>query len=185
MKKLICSLILASSGLFITALVPTNAKAATLTLLPVDPPTLSRPETLQKNPGDLIAFKLTLNPASSFGGVDAVHITNISEEYDSTELSRVYNRLHYKIPYGLQFSTERIIAYYFFNVDKPVKDGLADITPTVTYQVNRESIFSYTFTENSSLDVQPVPEPLTIFGTAIGLGCGVLFKRKSSKKRLS
>jgi hypothetical protein len=30
-----------------------------------------------------------------------------------------------------------------------------------------------------------VPEPLTIFGTAIGLGCGVLFKRKSSKKTLS
>jgi hypothetical protein len=30
-----------------------------------------------------------------------------------------------------------------------------------------------------------VPEPLTIFGTATALGCGVLFKRKSSKKILS
>ena len=30
-----------------------------------------------------------------------------------------------------------------------------------------------------------VPEPLTIFGTATALGCGVLFKRKSSKKTLS
>ncbi len=30
-----------------------------------------------------------------------------------------------------------------------------------------------------------VPEPLTIFGTATALGCGVLFKRKSSRKTLS
>jgi hypothetical protein len=30
-----------------------------------------------------------------------------------------------------------------------------------------------------------VPEPLTIFGTATALACGVLFKRKSSKKTLS
>jgi len=30
-----------------------------------------------------------------------------------------------------------------------------------------------------------VPEPLTVFGTATALGCGVLFKRKSSKKTLS
>ena len=35
--------------------------------------------------------------------------------------------------------------------------------------------------ENSHI----VPEPLTIFGTAIGLGCGVLLKRKSSKKKKS
>jgi len=165
--------------------IPTKANAVTLTLLPVDYPTLSQPETLQKIPGELIAFKLTLNPASSFGGVDAVHIINISEDYDSTELSFPTGRVHYKIPFGLQFSTEQVIAYYFFRVEKPVKDGLADITPTVTYQVNRETIFSYTFTENSSLDVQPVPEPLTIFGTAIGLGGGVLFKRKSSKKTVS
>ncbi len=32
--------------------------------------------------------------------------------------------------------------------------------------------------ENSHI----VPEPLTIFGTALGLGCGVLLKRNSSKK---
>ena len=32
---------------------------------------------------------------------------------------------------------------------------------------------------------EPVPEPLTIFGTATALGCGVLFKRKSSKKIVS
>jgi hypothetical protein len=30
-----------------------------------------------------------------------------------------------------------------------------------------------------------VPEPLTMFGTATALGCGVLFKRKSSKKTVS
>lgn len=33
--------------------------------------------------------------------------------------------------------------------------------------------------------VEPVPEPVTIFGTATALGCGVLFKRKSSKKTVS
>jgi hypothetical protein len=165
--------------------IPTKGNAATLTLLPVNYSILSQVDTLQKNPGDLIAFKLTLNPASSFGGVDAVHITDISEDYDSTELSRVGNRLHYKIPYGLQFSTERIIAYFFFNVDKPVKDGLADITVKVSYQVNRESVFSYTFTDNSSLDVQPVPEPLTILSAATAIGYGVILKRKSSKKTVS
>jgi hypothetical protein len=162
--------------------IPTKANAATLTLLPVDYQTLSRPETLQKKTGDLIAFALTLNPASSFGGVDAVHIINISEDYDSTELSRPAGRVHYKIGNGYQFSTEKVIAYFFFEVNKPVKDGLADITATVTYQVNRESIFSYTFTDNSSLDVQPVPEPLTILGAATALGYGVILKRKSSKK---
>jgi hypothetical protein len=30
---------------------------------------------------------------------------------------------------------------------------------------------------------EPVPEPLTIFGTAIGLGCGVLFKRNLLKRQ--
>jgi hypothetical protein len=87
-----------------------------------------------------------------------------------------------RLPYGLQFSTERIIAYFFFDVDKPVKDGLADITVKVSYQVNRESVFSYTFTDNSSLDVQPVPEPLTILSAATAIGYGVILKRKSSKK---
>ncbi|MEM6398769.1 MAG: PEP-CTERM sorting domain-containing protein [Cyanobacteria bacterium P01_D01_bin.116] len=43
------------------------------------------------------------------------------------------------------------------------------------------SNFGTTFTANVS--VEPVPEPLTIFGTATALGIGTVFKKKYSKKK--
>jgi hypothetical protein len=55
-------------------------------------------------------------------------------------------------------------------------------------QVNDSSglvIQDGTFVGSDFVTSTPVPEPLTMFGTATALGCGVLFKRKSSKKTLS
>jgi hypothetical protein len=51
----------------------------------------------------------------------------------------------------------------------------------LTHGIAGDDISSWNFTMTAT----HVPEPLTIFGTATALGCGVLFKRKSSKKTVS
>jgi hypothetical protein len=87
---------------------------------------------------------------------------------------------------GSPINFPQIIARGTFTVLTPVKDGLRDVIATASYD---ESGPLGNFPELSITrlgpDVVPVPEPLTIFGTATGLGCGVLFKRKSSKKTVS
>jgi hypothetical protein len=157
------------------SLIPTKANAVTFTLEAFD--------GLYKRPGESIDFVLKVTP-NRLGSVDEVEITNISYNYDQNELSLVPGRPHEIIEFGRPFSMERVIAYFLFNVDRPVKDEMADISALVQYRVNRGSVI-LDLTYNSSLDVQPVPEPLTIFGTATGLVCGALFKRKFSKKTVA
>jgi len=180
-----------SISLAITAgitFIPTKANAITLTLTPVG--------SLQRNPGDKISFILRLDPQNKggLGGVEIVEIYRPSPFYptqgiyDGDELSFVEI-----IPF-FDFSRERVtssrdIAALVFDVINPIKDGdfgNIDVNARIDYRTSSgiNSIITAS-NGNFSLDVHPVPEPLTIFGTATALGCGVLFKRKSSKKTVS
>jgi len=165
------------------SLIPTKANAVTLTLEPY--------AGLQRNPGEIVDFVIKVNP-SGFGRVDEVEIRDISYDYDRTELSLVPGRPHEMIEFGRPFSVSsvaRVIAYFYFKVDRPVKDRQRDIWATVRYRENRGSVISHNLTGGSSLDVQPVtepvPEPLTILGAATAIGYGAILKRKSSKKTVS
>jgi hypothetical protein len=168
------------------SLIPTKASAISFTLTPLD--------SLQRNPGDTISFILRLDPQNGAGlngvGILRVYLPNVFDPggaYDSNELSSP------EVQPLFNFNERRVtdptnIAALIFNVTNPIRDGLSDVSAIrVRYQIDNLIIdkgITYG-SSNSGLDVQPVPEPLTIFGTATALGCGVLFKRKSSKKTVS
>jgi hypothetical protein len=178
-----------SAGLAMTACVtfiPTKANAVNLTLVPVG--------SLQRNPGDSIEFVLAFNPVGINTPVTILNVVTPNAltptGFDGNELSFDPNRSSSVSSYTLSGTTN--IANFFFTVlPGVVKDGNADVFRTIvnySYKTSPTTVVPgqvTLFSGGSSTDVQPVPEPLTIFGTAIGLGCGVLFKRKSFKKRLS
>jgi hypothetical protein len=161
------------------SLIPTKANAITLTLEPY--------AGLQRNPGEIVDFVIKVNP-SGLGRVDEVEIRNIVYDFDQTELSLVPDRRPEMIEFGRPFSVSsvsRVIAYLYFKVDRPVKDRQGDVWATVSYRENRGSIIPHYLSGHSSLDVQPVPEPLTMLGAAAALGYGAILKRKYSKKTVS
>jgi hypothetical protein len=152
-------------------LIPTKANAVTFTLTPVG--------SLQRNPDDSIEFLLKVNPIDPFtGSQDEVTIRSISYvDHDSDELSlprivdRVLNR---------RLTATTTIARLLSNVLQPVKDGQNDVTVHVSYQLGNR--FGTIGVRPEGGDVEPVPEPLTMFGAAAALGYGAILKRKYSKK---
>jgi hypothetical protein len=164
-----------SVGLAMTAcvaLMPTKAKAATLTIIPSG--------EIQKNPGDLIEFSFVFTPDP--GSVVTFRSAGFSR--DPNELSPALGG-GFTFPINGLINNETTVLRRTFTVLTPFKDGIRDLTGAVVY---RESSPTEIIISASGADVVPVvavPEPLTIFGTAIGLGCGVLFKQKSSKKAVS
>ena len=165
-------------------LVPTKANAISLTLVPVG--------SLKRNPGDSIEFVLAFNPSGSGSSNGEVEIIDVVTPpgFDGNELSFDTDRSKSLSLYTVTNTTN--VANFFFTVlTGVVKDGKSDVfKAVVNYQYEDENSLSgvtrgeATF-ENTTYDVEPVPEPLTIFGTALALGGGVLFKRKSSKKTVS
>ena len=153
-------------------LMHTRANAATLTIIPSG--------EIQKSSGELIEFSLVLDPAP-FSPVKI--LGSILLGLDGGELSSVEPGI-ITTPSGTLINTTTTIATYKYKVLTPVKDGVSDLQATVFYEESSPSDI-IRFVSANGADVVPVPEPLTIFGTAIGLGCGVLFKRKSFKKTLS
>jgi len=165
------------------SLIPTKANAISFTLTPLD--------SLQRNPGERISFVLRLDPQNDagLGGVEIreVYRPNVFDPgraYDANELSFI------EVLPLFNFSQRRVtiptnIALLIFNVTNPIRDGQSDVSATrVRYQIGNtisENVTTYG-SSNSGLDVQPVPEPLTIFGAAAALGYGAILKRKSSKK---
>ena len=139
---------------------------------------------IQRNPGDSLEFLLLLDDVSFRFPVD---IQGYSVDYDRTELSltQIVN------PIGLnqRLTTPTFLARYIFEVLEPVKDGRGDISATVNYREPPNFTIPERFESISTggplYDVEPVPEPLTIFGTATALGYGAILKRKSSKKKVS
>jgi hypothetical protein len=152
-------------------LIPTKANAVTFTLTPVG--------SLQRNPGDSIEFLLKVNPINPFtGSRDEVTIRQISNFYhDFNELSLP---LIVDQVLNTRLTATTTIARLISNVRQPVKDGQNDVTVQVNYQLGNS--FGTTAVRPTGGDVQPVPEPLTIFGAATALGYGAIFKRKYSKK---
>ena len=153
---------------------PIKANAVSVTLTPVG--------SLKRNSGDSIEFLLTLNPNSltSPSGNEVILqgfsvFGDLSELYDLKVVDPIAS--------GTPLNTTTTIARLIFNVLQPVKDGNDDVTATVNYRYENVNV-----TEEAAgplLDVEPVPEPVTIFGTATALGCGALFRRKFSKKTVS
>lgn len=168
------SLGLALTGLAMTGyavFMPTKANAATLTFEPTG--------ELQAMTNDSVEFILKLTPNS----LSVVKLLGLNFTQDNGELSNP--TAGSTIALNSTITAEQVIGSRTYNVLTPVKGGGGDVFATVSYE---ESGPSGTTTVNSFIngaDIVPVPEPLTIFGTATALGCGALFKRKSSKKIVS
>lgn len=162
------------------ALIPTKANAATLTIVALD--------TLQKNPGDTITFAFVLNPFASNplppGTInrDIISYQSLFFTFDNAELS--FRAIEEK-PQNYIISNTSSIAEITFNVTQPVKDGNSDLFNAKVNYFDSIGTLRETFIAPQIVDVEPVPEPLTIFAAATALGYGVLLKQKSSKKTLS
>jgi hypothetical protein len=183
MLRHIISVSLASVAMTACAsLIPIKANAARLILIPVQP---LGSNIIQRNPGDSIEFVLRLEDV---GIRNPVEIQNYFIDYDRTELFLVQSVATTAYNNQLLFNPVDL-AYYIFEVLEPVvKDGKSDISATINYRVPPNFVIPERFESigtETLYDVEPVPEPLTIFGTATALGCGALFKRKSSKKKVS
>ena len=160
------------------SLIPTKVYAATLTVVPVG--------SLKKNPGDSIDFILAFNPQAS---VDKrIEFSRIEFDFDQDELSSAPGSPQQYIMPGTIVNFTTTVGRLSFNVIRPTKDGVNDVFARIFYdeidvslgtQVPRATLVA------GGGDVEPVPEPLTIFGTATAIGCGILFKRKSFKKTVS
>jgi hypothetical protein len=177
------SLAMAACATFI----PTKVNAASLTVTPIG--------TLQKQPNNSITFTFSFNPAPQNG---VLQFFNFS--YDNSELSFVpgQNIVDFITTSPIlspretivQLSNTPNIVNLTFNVLQPRKDGQSDLFQAFATYVNQipnsNSVVSATLIADGSFDVEPVsepvPEPLTMFGTAIGLGYGAILKRKYSKK---
>jgi hypothetical protein len=169
---------------------PIKVNAATLTVLPAG-------DEIPLRMGDRVEFIFELTPAPN----STVRITGWNHGYDSTELSLVSSSVGYLVSEDTLITTKTPILSHRYGINVlPVKDGIRDAYLGVRYDEQGPSgNFTGLFVDVDGGDVvwlqpvnvdpgdvvpvpEPVPEPLTIFGTTIGLGCGVLFKRKFSKK---
>ena len=174
------------------ALIPLKVNAATLTVVNDATLTVTPLGTLRKKTGDSIAFRFSLNPSGATTNSITPRLLNFT--YDNSELSfeppNSQNPINVS---GTQTTFEIVntqtIVDLSFKVLQPRKDGQSDLFNAFAwYEIDNSTGNSdqkTTFFAQGSFDVEPVPEPLTMFGTATALGCGVLFKRKSSKKTVS
>jgi len=186
MLRHIISVSLASLAMTACAsLIPVKANAASLILMPNQPLDTN---TILRNPGDSLEFTLFLLIDREIALRYIKELRDYSITYDDTELSlvQIVNPMGFN---QLFYTHQTVLATYIFQVlESVVKDGKSDISASATVSYQR---YGFTYPESLSAgndpyyDVQPVPEPLTIFGTATALGCGVFFKRKSSKKTVS
>lgn len=181
MLRHIISVSLASLAMTACAsLIPIKANAARLILIPMQDLDI---KVIQRNPGESIGFVLLLDEIHFR---EQIEIQSYGVDYDRTELSLVQTL----DPIGLnqELRGTAVLARYIFEVlEGVVKDGLPDVSAGASYRL-QTGYFSPPSFEGAvtvSGDVEPVPEPVTIFGTATALGCGALFKRKSSKKKVS
>ena len=151
-------------------LIPTKVNAATLTVTPGG--------SIPRNPGSLVEFTFLLDPEPS--DLNVLFLETLQFDYDRSELSFSGGTT---LPLNTLLTQPEIIARLTFTVIQPVKDGVSDLFNAKVYfrQGGSPGETSPAFAG----DVEPVPEPVTIFGTATAIGCGILFKRKSFKKTVS
>ena len=161
-------------------LIPTKVNAASLSFT-ADGSTV-------KKPGESITFKVSLHPDSTGSRFEGLDKSGGQRGFvwDGNELSLATESFQYMNEVLTNTTT---IAYITFNVlEGVVKDpsttgDFGSVKALVRDSLGKRGTIEST---QDAIDVvPPVPEPLTIFGTAIGLGCGVLFKRKFSNKSAS
>jgi hypothetical protein len=157
-------------------LISTKANAATLTVTPVG--------EILKSPGELIQFIFEFTPTPSRVATSLALIFSL----DGSELSQTEPGI-LPPPGNMIITGPTIIANPTYRVLTPVRDGISDTGAILLYQEVDPSggIFNSILTVEGAdvVPVEPVPEPLTMFGTATALGYGVILKRKSSKKTAS
>ena len=161
----------------------TKANAISLTFEPVG-------EVLVK-PNDSILFNVNLEPSDQT--LLGIIFRDLQYKPDDIELSLDLTSKEWKDTLFGPNSVTTTIANLRFNVRRGVKKdegGVGNLSEVLAVYdiVDSKGVViqsGLTISSNDRVDVLPVPEPLTIFGTATALGCGVLFKRKSSKKTVS
>lgn len=199
MKKLIRSLIIASTGLFITA---TACDAASISFRPTGTQ-LDQDEILDFSgkPGDLVEFEIlidtngiNLNP--NFDNV----VIEFSLFLDPTELRTInfpvetdesYPNNYFSTNFS-QNTTASVAIVPIKMLEGLINDGTADLRLKLDSAYTRNSsdvrgqdvtnLFEVGggFGSEQTVDFQPVPEPTTIFGSALALGVGGWLKRKKS-----
>jgi hypothetical protein len=148
---------------------PTKVNAATLTVTPVG--------EIGRRPGESIEYTFVFTPTPSI----LTRIMGAIFRPDNSELSSLTGGTPLVLG---NFITTPTTFSRRHTVLTPVKDGFSDLSATVFYEESRPS-GTATNLQISAAGADVVPEPVTLLGTATALGCGVLFKRKSSKKTVS
>jgi hypothetical protein len=169
-------------------LIPIKVNAATFTVVNYATLTVTPLDTLRKKTGDSIKFRFSVTPS----GITNNSITPqfLSFTYDNSELSfeppNSQNPLNVSgTETAFQIVNTQTIVDLTFKVLQPRKDGQSDLFDAFAWykldDSTGDSDLKTTFIADGSFDVEPVPEPLTMFGAAAALGYGAIFKRKYSK----
>jgi len=200
-KKLIRSLVIASSGLFIAA---TASDAASISFKPTGTQ-LDQDEILDisGNPGDLVNIEILIdtngiNLNSNFYNV----VIEFSLFLDPTELRTINFPVETDESYPNNYfstnfseNTTALVAIVPIKMlGGLINDGTADLRLKLDSAYTRNStdvrqdvtnLFEVGghFGSEQTLDFQPVPEPTTIFGSALALGVGGWLKRKKSSQQ--
>lgn len=207
-KKLIRSLVIASSGLFIAA---TTSDAASLSFRPTGIQ-LDQDEILDfsGNPGDLVSLEILIDTSGINTNPNLDNIVILFSLFlDPTELRTI----------NFPVETDQSFPESYFSVNFPkntrasvakvpvkmldglINDGAADVTLKLDFAYTRNSFNDLPDQDVTNLfevgggfgskqtvdfqpvDFQPVPEPTTIFGSAIALGLGGWLKKKKSSQQ--
>jgi hypothetical protein len=170
---MLVSLAMTACAIFI----PTSADAISLTFTPID--------TVLRNPGESIRFKVIFDPGPS-ASVIRPRAKYFLADWDNNELE--YQSSTYYYDSFIVVTEPKIIADVTFSV----LPGVIGDTRNDYYNVavlyttedanGRQGPDQFVVSSNT-VDVAPVPEPLTIFGSGMGLGLGVLFKKNVQGNR--
>jgi hypothetical protein len=198
MKRLIRSLVIASGGLFLAA---TASNAASISFAPKGTQLDSDPILdIETSPGQVIDFEVLFDTNGITTNLLFSVEINFSIELDPTELQLV------SFPEGLigtapnsfsikrdgipQKATGSLTTFQVKVLNGLINDGMSDLRLTFnSANIGGDSSISEDVSSSfggsgaaQTVEVQPVPEPTTIFGSALALGVGGWLKRKKSSQ---
>ncbi len=167
-------------------LIPIKADAAFLTFT-------RRGPVLAKEK-DLITLRVSLDPEINPEKPEnsLLQLTSFKYDYDRFELKLVSEEILYAEPPKKQgislIDRTREIAVIIFEARKDLVADLGNpygdfYDLEAGYEVVITKVPGIAKVKEDTVDIVPIPEPLTIFGTATAFICGTLFKRKSFKNK--
>jgi hypothetical protein len=204
MKKLIRSLVIASSGLFIAA---TASDAASISFRSTGTQfaQLDQDEILDLpgNPGDLVSFEVFIDTSGINTNPNFNIVIRFAIFLDPIELRTINFPVETDESYPENYfetnfsqSTKALVAIFPVKMlDGLINDGAADLTLKLNsaFIINDNGVgyqdvtnlfeVGGGFGSEQTVDFQPVPEPTTIFGSALALGVGGWLKRKKSSQQ--